>query len=216
VEYISTHPVMRDYGASRAESNEVISRCPQSYSLMASCLGERPFDCAIVGPQPRAWRNQVPAFIGRREFTALLGGAAAWPLAAGAQQPERMRHIGVLMAAAADDPEYRTRMGAFQQELARLGWTEGRNARIDIRWATTNAEQIRKHSAELVALAPDVILAATGTTTVAPLLQATRTVPIVFAVVIDPVGAGFVANLAQPGGNATRRRGDGPALLGRD
>jgi putative ABC transport system substrate-binding protein len=107
-------------------------------------------------------------------------------------------------------------MGAFQQELARLGWTEGRNARIDIRWATTNAEQIRKHSAELVALAPDVILAATGTTTVAPLLQATRTVPIVFAVVIDPVGAGFVANLAQPGGNATRRRGDGPALLGRD
>jgi putative ABC transport system substrate-binding protein len=138
----------------------------------------------------------------RREFITLLGGAAAaWPLAGRAQQSER--RIGVLMAAAEDDPEYQARIGAFQQGLAQLGWTHGRNARIDIRWATTNAEEIRRHTVELVALAPDVILAATGTTTVAPLLQATRTVPIVFVVVIDPVGAGFVASLARPGGNAT-------------
>ena len=139
----------------------------------------------------------------RREFITLLGGAGAWPLAVRAQQPDRMRHIGVLMAAAADDPEYQARIGAFQQELALLGWTDGRNARIDTRWATTNADDIRRHAAELAALAPDVILAASGTTTVAPLLQATRTVPIVFVVVIDPVGAGFVASLARPGGNAT-------------
>src|ERR1700730_14055489 len=114
-----------------------------------------------------------------------------------------MRHIGVLMTAAADDPEYQARIGAFQQGLALLGWTDGRNARIDTRWATTNTDDIRRHAAELAALAPHVILAATGTLTVAPLLQATRTVPIVFVLVIDPVGAGFVASLARPGGNAT-------------
>src|SRR5882672_1276576 len=140
----------------------------------------------------------------RREFLGVLCSAAiAWPLAAGAQQPDRMRRIGVLMAATADDPEYQTRMGAFLQGLALLGWTDGRNVRIDTRWATTNADDIRRHAVELAALAPDVLLAATGTTTVAPLLQATRTVPIVFALVIDPVGAGFVASLARPGGNAT-------------
>jgi putative tryptophan/tyrosine transport system substrate-binding protein len=134
----------------------------------------------------------------RREFITLLGGAAAvWPLAARGQQGERMRRIGVLVAATPDDPEYQTRMGAFQQGLALLGWIEGRNVRIDTRWATTNAEEVRKQAVELAALAPDVILAASGTTTVAPLLQATRTVPIVFVVVIDPVGAGFVANLAR-------------------
>ena len=114
-----------------------------------------------------------------------------------------MRRIGVLMAAAADDPEFQTRIAAFQQGLALLGWTVGRNVRIDTRWAGTNADDIRKHAAELAALAPDVILAGSGTTTVAPLLQATRTVPIVFVLVIDPVGAGFVASLARPGGNAT-------------
>ena len=119
-----------------------------------------------------------------RDLTAFARSACRWP--ARAQQSER--RIGVLMAAAADDPEYQARIGAFQQGLAQLGWTHGRNARIDIRWATTNAEEIRRHTAELVALAPDVILAATGTTTVAPLLQATRTVPIVFVLVIDPVG----------------------------
>jgi putative ABC transport system substrate-binding protein len=140
----------------------------------------------------------------RRELIALLGGTAAtWPLGVRAQQPEQMRRIGVLMAATADDPEYQTRMGAFQQGLALLGWTDGRNVRIDTRWATTNADDIRKHAVELAALAPDVILAGTGTTTVAPLLQATRTVPIVFVLVIDPVGAGFVASLARPGGNTT-------------
>jgi putative ABC transport system substrate-binding protein len=142
--------------------------------------------------------------IRRREFLGVLSSAAiGWPLAAGAQQSDRMRRIGVLMAATADDPEYQTRMGAFQQGLALLGWTDGRNVRIDTRWATTNADDIRKHAVELAALAPDVILAGTGTTTVAPLLQATRTVPIVFVLVIDPVGAGFVASLARPGGNAT-------------
>ena len=140
----------------------------------------------------------------RREFIALLGGAAAaWPLAARAQQAERVRRIGVLMASAADDPEFQARIAAFLQGLQQLGWTDGRNVRIDIRWATTNADDLRRHAAELAALAPDVIVAATGTATVAPLLQATRTVPIVFVVVIDPVGAGFVASLARPGGNAT-------------
>src|SRR4051794_29973265 len=138
----------------------------------------------------------------RRDFIAFLGaGAAAWPLAVGAQQPERMRHIGVLVGLAEDDPESQARSAAFAQGLAQLGWAEGRNVQIDTRWA--NADNIRGHAAELVALAPDVILAATGTLTVAPLLQATRTVPIVFVLVVDPVGAGFVASLAKPGGNAT-------------
>ena len=140
----------------------------------------------------------------RREFLGVLGGAAAgWPLAARAQQPERMRRIGVLMASAADDSENQARMAAFLQGLAQLGWTDGRNVRIDTRWATTNADDLRRHAAELAALAPDVLVAASGTATAAPLLQATRTVPIVFVIVIDPVGAGFVASLARPGGNAT-------------
>jgi ABC-type uncharacterized transport system substrate-binding protein len=140
----------------------------------------------------------------RRDFITLLGGvAAAWPLAARAQQGERMRRIGVLMASAADDSANQARMAAFLQGLALLGWTDGRNVRIDTRWATTNADDLRRHAAELAALAPDVLVAATGTATVAPLLQATRTVPIAFVQVIDPVGAGFVASLARPGGNAT-------------
>ena len=113
-----------------------------------------------------------------------------------------MRRIGMLLPAAADDAEYQAWVGAFLQALALLGWTIGRNVRIDTRWATTNAAEIRRHAAELVALAPDVILA-TGTSTVGPLLQATRTVPIVFPVIGDPVGAGFVDSLARPGGNAT-------------
>jgi putative tryptophan/tyrosine transport system substrate-binding protein len=139
----------------------------------------------------------------RREFISLIGGAAvAWPLAARAQQPERMRRIGVLLPATADDPDFQTRVGAFLQALALLGGTIGRNVRIDTRWATTNAADIRRHAAEFAALAPDVILAH-GTSTVAPLLQATRTVPIVFPVVADPVAAGFVDSLARPGGNAT-------------
>ena len=139
----------------------------------------------------------------RREFITLLGGAAAaWPLAARAQQGERMRRIGVLLPAAADDAEFQAWVGAFLQGLAQSGWTIGRNVRIDTRWAAGNADDIRRHAAELVALAPDVILAH-GASTVGPLLQATRTVPIVFPVVGDPVGAGFVDSLARPGGNAT-------------
>src|SRR5215468_6333733 len=138
----------------------------------------------------------------RREVITLLGGAAAWPLAAHAQQPERMRRIGVLIPYAADDPEGQARIAAFLQGLQQLGWTEGRNVRIDFRWGAANAERIRRDAAELVALAPDVILAS-GTSTVGPLLQATRTVPIVFPVIGDPVGAGFVDSLARPGGNAT-------------
>jgi putative ABC transport system substrate-binding protein len=139
----------------------------------------------------------------RRQFIALLGGAAVWPLVARAQQADRMQRIGVLMASAADDSESQARIAAFMQGLRRLGWSDGGNLRVDTRWATTNADDVRRHAAELVALAPDVLVAATGTTTVAPLLQATRTVPIVFVQVIDPVGAGFVTSLARPGGNAT-------------
>jgi putative ABC transport system substrate-binding protein len=138
----------------------------------------------------------------RREFVGLLGGAAVWPLAARAQQAERMRRIGVLLPAAVDDSQFQTWVGAFLQGLGQLGWRIGRNVRIDTRWATDNAADIRKHAAELVALAPDVILAHGGSA-VAPLLQETRTVPIVFPAAVDPVGAGFVDSLARPGGNAT-------------
>ena len=139
----------------------------------------------------------------RRDFITLLGCAAvAWPLAARAQQADRMRRIGILLPVAADDPQFQAWVGAFLQGLAQLGWTIGRNVRIDTRWATANAAEIRRHAGELVALAPDVILA-TGTPTLGPLLQATRTVPIVFTIVADPVAAGFVDSLARPGGNAT-------------
>jgi len=140
----------------------------------------------------------------RREFITILGGAAAmWPLAARAQQSDRVRRIGVLLASTADDPEWQARFAAFQQSLQQLSWSDGRNVRIDTRWATTKLDDVRRHAAELAALTPDVIVAGSGTVTVAPLLQATRTVPIVFALVIDPVGAAFVESLAQPGGNAT-------------
>jgi putative ABC transport system substrate-binding protein len=139
----------------------------------------------------------------RRDFVTLLGGAAAaWPLAARAQQGERMRRIGVLSGLAADDPEGQARIAAFAQGLQQLGWNDGRNVRIDIRSAAGNADDARKYAAELVALAPDVILASGGAS-MGPLLQATRTVPIVFAIVPDPVGSGFVESLARPGGNAT-------------
>ena len=139
----------------------------------------------------------------RREFLGVLSSTAiAWPLAARAQQPDGMRRIGVLLPAAADDAEFQARVGAFLQELPQSGWTIGRNVRIDTRWATANADDIRRHAAELAALAPDVILVH-GTSTVAPLLQATRSVPIVFTAVSDPVAAGFVDSLARPGGNAT-------------
>src|SRR3954451_4433410 len=139
----------------------------------------------------------------RREILGmLLGSTIARPLAAVAQQP-KTRTIGLLIAAAADDAEYQRRLTTFRLRLEQLGWTDGRNARLDARWATTNPDELRKHAAELAALAPDVIVAATGTTTLAPLLERTRTVPIVFVLVIDPVGSGFVESLARPGGNAT-------------
>jgi putative ABC transport system substrate-binding protein len=139
----------------------------------------------------------------RREFITLLGvAAAAWPVAARAQQAERLRKVGVLIPYAADDREARARLAAFLQALQQLGWADGRNVRIDTRWGGGNASDIRKFAAELVALAPDVILANTSGA-IAPLQQATRTVPIVFTGVIDPVGAGYVDSLARPGGNIT-------------
>ena len=139
----------------------------------------------------------------RRDFIKVIAGsAAAWPLAAHAQQPERMRRIGVLMGPAADDPEAQARIAALLQGLQQLGWAVGRNVRVDIRWAAGNAEDSRRYAAELVALASDVIVA-NGSMSMVPLLQATRSVPIVFVVVPDPVGAGNVDSLARPGGNAT-------------
>jgi putative ABC transport system substrate-binding protein len=140
----------------------------------------------------------------RREFIALLGGAAAaWPLAARAQRPERtMRRVGVLMAIAAGDPEARLRVAAFEQGLRDLGWLDGRNIRIDYRWAPDDPELLRSEAAALTAVAPDVILA-TSTPVLAALRQATSTLPILFVQVTDPVGGGFVPNLARPGGNIT-------------
>jgi ABC-type uncharacterized transport system substrate-binding protein len=139
----------------------------------------------------------------RRDFIILFGVvAAAGPRAARAQQAERVRRIGILLPATADDPVWQDRVEAFLQALALSGWTIGRNVRIDTRWGTPNAAEIRRHAAELAALAPDVILAA-GNSSAEPMLGATRTVPIVFAMANDPVGFGFVDSLARPGGNAT-------------
>jgi putative ABC transport system substrate-binding protein len=138
----------------------------------------------------------------RREFITLLGGAAiAWPFAVRAQQADRVRRIGVLIGAVADNPDQQARVAAFQQGLQQLGWTDGSNLRIEHRWGAGNADDIRKYAAELAALAPDVILV-TGVA-VEQMLQATRTVPIVFAIVPDPVGSGLVDSLSRPGGNAT-------------
>ena len=137
----------------------------------------------------------------RRKFITLLGGAATWPLVARAQQPERMRRIGLLMPAGANDLEFQARVRVFREALQQLGWTEGVNVRIDARWATSNAD-IVKEATELARLGEDVIVAY-GTSTVVPLVQATRTVPIVFPIMVDPVGAGVVESLARPGGNAT-------------
>jgi putative tryptophan/tyrosine transport system substrate-binding protein len=139
----------------------------------------------------------------RRDFITLLGGAAAaWPLAVRAQQSGRMRRIGVLMNTSADDPEGQARIAAFHQGLQEWGWTLGRNARIDVRWGAVDAESSRLYAAEVVGLAPDVILAS-ASAAMGALQQTTRTVPIVFVSIIDPVGAGFVESLARPGGNTT-------------
>src|SRR5262245_65156519 len=137
----------------------------------------------------------------RRDFITLVGSAAAMPLVARAQQPDRIRRVGVLSGQAVDDEDNKVRVAAFQQQLQQLGWTDGHNVRIDYRFAAGNPENYRKYAAELLALAPDVILASGGS--LAPMLQATRTVPIVFAFAADPVGTGFVEGLSRPGGNAT-------------
>jgi putative ABC transport system substrate-binding protein len=138
----------------------------------------------------------------RRKFISLLGGAVAWPLVVRAQQGEQMRRIGVLLPATADDATFQARVGAFLQGLQQLGWRVGQNVQVDVQWATPDAEGVRRHAAELAAQAPDVILAF-GASTVGPMLQATRMVPIVFPAAADPVGAGFVRSLSRPGGNAT-------------
>jgi putative tryptophan/tyrosine transport system substrate-binding protein len=138
----------------------------------------------------------------RRHFFALVGGAAAWPLTARAQQPERMRRIGVMMNRVADDPEGQARLKAFVQGLRQLGWIEDRNVRLDLRWTAGVADRLQRYAAELVALMPDVILA-DGAVSVSALQGATRSVPIIFVAVPDPVGAGFVKSLARPGGNTT-------------
>ena len=152
----------------------------------------------------------------RREFMTLVGGAAAatWPLAAHAQQRERMRRIGVLLNITADDPESQARLAAFAQGLQSLGWIIGQNVQVEYRWGGGSAEAISKYAAELVALSPDVILAQ-STAAVGPLLKATHTVPIVFTVVADPVGAGYVESLARPGGNATGFTGFEYAFAGK-
>jgi putative ABC transport system substrate-binding protein len=138
----------------------------------------------------------------RREFIAGLGSATAWPAVARAQPVERPKRVGLILPATAEDVQFQSYVGAFLQALALLGWNVGRNIRINTLWATANALSIRMHVAELIALAPDVILAH-GASTVGPLLQATRTVPIVFPVATDPVGSGFVESLARPGSNVT-------------
>jgi putative ABC transport system substrate-binding protein len=138
----------------------------------------------------------------RREFITLVGGATAWPLAARAQQGERMRRIGMLLPTAPDDEEFQSWVGAFLQGLAQSGWITGRNIRIETRWTKFDPEETRKYAAELVALAPDAILAV-GNSTVGPLLRLTHTVPIVFPLASDPVATGLVESLARPGGNAT-------------
>jgi len=167
---------------------------------LASCYGElqhgargaRGSSSSLIGHDANHWRD----------FRYSWPAVAAWPLAARAQQRERMRRIGVLLPAAADDPVWQTRFGAFLQGLGQSGWTIGHNVRIDTHWATTNSTEIRRHAAELAALAPDVVLAY-GTSIMGLWRQATRTVPTVFIAIADPVGGGFADSMARPGGNAT-------------
>jgi putative ABC transport system substrate-binding protein len=156
----------------------------------------------------------MATIIARRQLLAAFGGAAAWPVAARAQQGERMRRVGVLMPGASDDPVFKARLAAFLEGLQQLGWVDGRNVRIDTRWGTRDADLIRKYAGELVALGPDAVMALTSAP-VEALLQVTRIVPIVFAIVADPVGAGYVESLARPGGNVTGFTGFEYALGGK-
>src|SRR5262245_45315177 len=150
-------------------------------------------------PQPE---GHMASHIRRRKFLATLGGAAAWPLAARAQQPGGMRRIGVLMGSAENDSEAQAWVAAFREALQKLGWTEGRNIRIDTRWASADVEAMQRFARELVALQPDLILSQ-STLAVAALLQQTRTIPIVFALIANPVGSGFVTSFPRPGGKVT-------------
>ena len=175
------------YGASSPWIPEVGTVCGKA--ARTDLCGGRP----VIG---------VPTATDASLLWCLGGVAAAWPLAARAQQSERVRRIGVLLPAAANDPEYQARVGAFLQGLALLGWSIGRNVRIDTRWAVGDTDRFRRYAEELVVLAPDVILASSSVA-VAALQQATRTAPIVFVAVVDPVGSGFVTSLAHPRGNAT-------------
>jgi putative ABC transport system substrate-binding protein len=150
----------------------------------------------------------------RREFITLIGGGAAWPLTARAQQAERVRRIGVLTAYSESDPEAQARVGAFREGLQKLGWTEGRNIRIDARWATSDSALMQRFAEELVALQPELILSSSRPTTAA-LLHQTRTIPIIFAIVADPVGSGFVASFPRPGGNVTGFTDNQPTIAGK-
>src|SRR5262245_40877422 len=150
-------------------------------------------------PQPE---GHMASYIARRKFLATLGAAAAWPLATRAKQTDRMRRVGVLMHTGADEPESQARLAAFMQGLQQLGWAVGGNLRIDYRWSPGDLARLRRDAAELVALRPELILAGVGATT-STLQQVTRTIPIVMAQSIDPVGNGFVDSLARPGGNTT-------------
>src|SRR5262249_19898685 len=175
-----------------------------------AAAGDQPQDCQGAWPRsvsdparPRRRGDRMIAAMKRREFITLLGGAAmTWPLAARAQQRERMRRIGVFMPGVANDPEYEVRIAAFLQGLGELGWIVGRNVRIDYRWGAGDVERYRVVAAELIALSPDVVVAY-GYGTASALQKTTPSVPIVFASVTDPVGGGLVASLARPGGNAT-------------
>src|SRR5215813_10511057 len=187
-------PVMAPTGHSEAFTRLAYgNHSPRDGSVVSSlhCMND---------PQPE---GHMASYIRRRKFLATLGSAAAvWPLAARAQQADRMRRIGVLMSGSADDPAALAQISAFAQGLQERGWSVGVNVRIDYRWGAGNVDRFRKYAAELVALAPDVILATAGSI-VAALQQASRTVPIVFVTTIDPVGGGLVESLARPGGNAT-------------
>jgi hypothetical protein len=177
-----------------------VGGCPQ-----ADRAAQRAPDLIVANPLccHEAWlAADAIRSMERREFITLIGAAAAWPVAVRAQQGERMRRIGVLLDFAADDSEGQARLAAFVRALADLGWTADRNVRIESRSGATDVDRVRRHAAELVALAPDVVLAG-GATALRSLQQATATVPIVFAGVTDPVGGGMVASLAKPGGNST-------------